>query len=116
MLNKIVPRTKWEPKSIMDAYEAVFTALAHPVRRRILMTINFEGGSMTAGEIAGMFEHSWPTTTRHLQVLREAKLIRFQRDGRSRIYHIERGRLELLRDWLAWFSRNPNEMMEKKNG
>lgn len=96
---------RFEPKSTMDAYEAVFTALAHPARRRILMTINFQGGSMTAGEIAGMFEHSWPTTTRHLQVLEAASLIRFEREGRSRVYHIRRERLELLRDWLAWFSK-----------
>lgn len=95
-----------ETKGSMDVYEAVFTALAHPVRRRILMTINFEGGSMTAGAIAGMFEHSWPTTTRHLGVLEAAKLIRNERQGRHQIYRIEKKRLELLRDWLAWFSND----------
>jgi len=89
----------------VDAYEAVFTALAHPVRRRILMTINFEGGSMTAGAIAGMFEHKWPTTTRHLHVLEAAGLLAEKRNGRNRVYHINRSRLELLRDWLAWFSK-----------
>jgi len=93
----------------MDAYEAVFTALAHPVRRRILMTINFEGGSMTAGAIAGMFEHKWPTTTRHLQVLETAGLLLEKRNGRNRVYHINRSRLELLRDWLTWFSKNQNK-------
>ena len=41
----------------------MFTALAHPARRRILMTVHFHGGAMTAGEIADMFEHAWPTTT-----------------------------------------------------
>jgi DNA-binding transcriptional ArsR family regulator len=108
MLNIIhMPRVIGEPKSTMDAYEGVFTALAHPVRRRILMTINFEGGSMTAGAIAGMFEHKWPTTTRHLHVLESAELLREERDGRNRVYHINRKRLELLRDWLAWFSKDP---------
>ena len=91
----------------MDAYESVFTALAHPVRRRILMTINFEGGSMTAGAIARLFEHKWPTTTRHLQVLETAGLVQEERDGRHRIYYINRKRLELIRDWLAWFSKDP---------
>ena len=97
-----------EPKSRMDAYEAVFTALAHPARRRILLTLNFEGGSMTAGDIADMFEHAWPTTTRHIQVLESAGLLRHDRQGRNRVYHIDRKRLELVQDWLAWFSRNPN--------
>ena len=96
-----------EPRARPDAYEAVFTALAHPVRRRILLTLNFKGGSMTAGEIAGMFEHAWPTTTRHLQVLESAGLLKHERQGRSRVYRIERRRLELVRDWAAWFSKNP---------
>ena len=96
-----------EAKTRMDAYEAVFTALAHPVRRRILLTMTFEGGSMTAGEIADMFEHAWPTTTRHVQVLESAGLLRHERRGRSRVYSIDRKRLELVREWLAWFSKDP---------
>jgi len=90
-----------------DAYEAVFGALAHPARRRILMTVHFEGGSMTAGQIAAVFSHAWQTTTRHLQVLEAAGLLDHEKRGRRRIYRIERKRLELVRDWLAWFSRNP---------
>jgi len=101
-------RARQGPKARMDAYEAVFTALAHPARRRILLTLNFEGGSMTAGEIADMFEHAWPTTTRHIQVLESAGLLRHERDGRNRVYHIDRRRLELVRDWLAWLSKDPN--------
>ncbi|HWK10100.1 MAG TPA: metalloregulator ArsR/SmtB family transcription factor [Vicinamibacterales bacterium] len=92
----------------MDAYEAVFTALAHPVRRRILMTLHFQGGSMTAGDIAAMFEHAWPTTTAHLQVLQSAGLLHQERQGRMRIYRLARHRLELVRDWLAWFSKDPH--------
>jgi DNA-binding transcriptional ArsR family regulator len=96
-----------EPKARMDEYEAVFSALAHPARRRILLTLNFEGGSMTAGEIAEMFEHAWPTTTRHIQVLEAAGLLRQDRQGRNRVYHIDRKRLGLAQDWLAWFSKDP---------
>src|SRR6185436_11244923 len=79
----LMPRGKTgrEPKARMDAYEAVFTALAHPARRRILLTLNFEGGSMTAGEIADVFEHAWPTTTRHIQVLESAGLLCHDQQG-----------------------------------
>ena len=91
----------------MDAYEAIFTALAHPSRRQILMTLNFEGGSMTAGEIAALFEHAWPTTTRHMRVLEAAGLVVHVRRGRTRVYSISRARLELARDWLAWFFKSP---------
>ncbi len=91
----------------VDAYEAVFGALAHPARRRILMTVHFEGGSMTAGSIAAIFTHAWQTTTRHMQVLEAAGLLAHERRGRTRVYRIDRKRLELVRDWLAWFSRKP---------
>jgi DNA-binding transcriptional ArsR family regulator len=96
---------KRDTKARLDAYEAVFAALAHPARRRILLTVHFNGGSMTAGEIAGVFAHAWQTTTRHLQVLEAAGLLVHEKQGRMRIYRIERRRLELVSDWLAWFSR-----------
>jgi DNA-binding transcriptional ArsR family regulator len=90
-----------------DAYEAIFTALAHPARRRILIALHFAGGELGAGAIAGLFAHAWPTTTRHLQALEAARLIRHERRGRARLYRLERGRLALGRDWLDWFGRDP---------
>jgi DNA-binding transcriptional ArsR family regulator len=101
------PMARRKPQAEPDVYEAVFTALAHPVRRRILLTLNFEGGSMSAGDIADMFEHAWPTTTRHLQALESAGLLHHERQGRTRIYRIDRRRIELLRDWIAWFLKDP---------
>src|SRR5262245_66106125 len=99
--------TRREPKALLDTYEAVFTALAHAARRRILMTLNFAGGAMKAGEIADVFEHAWPTTTRHLRVLEAAGLLQHERQGRTRIYRIDHRRLALARDWLAWFFKHP---------
>jgi DNA-binding transcriptional ArsR family regulator len=96
-----------ESKARQDAYESVFGALAHPARRRILLTIHFAGGSMSAGAVASAFRHAWQTTTRHLQVLEAAGLLTHERRGRSRLYRIQAKRLELVRDWLAWFSRKP---------
>ena len=103
-----------ESQPRLDAYESVFSALAHAARRRVLLTIYFNGGSMTAGEIAAIFEHSWQTTTRHLQVLETAGLITHERQGRKRIYPIQRKRLELVRDWLAHFSQNGKPYKEKR--
>jgi DNA-binding transcriptional ArsR family regulator len=84
--------------------EAVFTALAHPSRRHILLVLHYRGGSMTAGEIANRFACSWPTTTRHLQTLEAAGLVRVKKTGRERIYHLDRARLrEVVGDWLKPF-------------
>ena len=90
-----------------DTYEKVFSALAHPARRQILITLNMEGGSLTAGEIASLFEHAWPTTTRHLQALEAAGILRHERRGRARVYALDKARLSLARDWLGWFERDP---------
>jgi len=97
---------KGPPRALADAYEAVFTALAHPARRHILMTLNFEGGEMSAGEIAALFKHAWPTTTRHLQVLEAAGLLEHEQRGRERLYRIDKKKLALPRDWLAWFFKS----------
>ena len=96
-----------KPSSRMrrDAYKDVFGALAHPARRRVLLAVYFNGGAMTAGEIAAMFAHAWQTTTRHLQVLEAAGLLTHERQGRMRIYRIERKRLALVSDWLVHFQR-----------
>ncbi len=84
--------------------EHVFGALAHPSRRQILLVIHFRGGQMTAGEIADRFACTWPTTTRHLHVLKEAGLVRVEPRGRERIYSIDAGRLRgVVGDWIAWF-------------
>ena len=56
-----------------------------------------------AGDIAALFKHAWPTTTRHLQVLEEAGLIRHERQGRTRLYRIDKKRLATARAWLDWF-------------
>jgi len=103
-----------EPSARLDAYEAVFMALAHPVRRRILVTLHFQGGSMTAGEIAGMFDHAWPTTTGHIQALEGAGLLHHDRQGRNRVYRLDRRRLELVHDWLAWFSKDPHTTQQRR--
>jgi len=90
-----------------EAYDLVFEALAHPARRRVLTSLNFAGGEMSAGAIAALFAHAWPTTTRHLQALEKAGLIAHRRVGRARIYALVRPRLSLVRDWLGWFDRDP---------
>ncbi|HEX6276218.1 MAG TPA: metalloregulator ArsR/SmtB family transcription factor [Polyangiaceae bacterium] len=86
----------------MAALDAAVAALAHPARRQILMTIHFRGEA-TAGAIAGRFAHKWPTTTRHLRVLENAGLLRHEKRGRTRVYLVNKTRLEVVSEWLSWF-------------
>lgn len=83
--------------------DAVFAALSHPSRRHILLVLRFRGGSMTAGQVASRFQCSWPTTSRHLKVLEEAQLVRVEKRGRERVYHLDAERLSrVVRDWIRW--------------
>lgn len=98
--------TKTPNTTRQGAYDTVFGALAHPARRLILMTLNFEGGEMSSRRIAALFKHAWPTTTRHLRVLERAGVLRHERHGRERLYRIDRQTLALAHDWLAWFFKH----------
>ena len=93
-----------DPAARLAALDEVVTALAHPARRQMLLTIHLRG-EMSAGEVAARFSHAWPTTTRHLRVLEHAGLVRFERQGRRRVYRVEHARLGLLAEWLSWFDR-----------
>ncbi|MGH9250724.1 MAG: ArsR/SmtB family transcription factor [Acidimicrobiales bacterium] len=73
----------------LDELEAVFGALANGHRRHILVTLHARGGAMTAGELADRFSHSWSTTTRHLQRLEAAGLVRVEKAGRERRYTLD---------------------------
>jgi DNA-binding transcriptional ArsR family regulator len=98
-----VDRSKAERQ--LQELNAVLTALSHPARRQILMTIHFRGGEMSAGEIAARFRHSWPTTTRHLRVLEQAGLVSATQHGRVRFYRSNHEPLGAVERWLKWFDK-----------
>ena len=94
--------------------DAVFAALAHWSRRQILLAVVFRGGEMAAGDIAERFHHSWPTTSRHLRVLEDAGLLAHRREGRVRIYSVDRKKLALIREFLRWFDPPPKPERKKR--
>lgn len=93
------------PEERLDELDAIFSALAHRARRQILMTLRFRGGAMSAGDIAKRFAHAWPTTTRHLRVLEDAKLVSYEQQGTGRIYQIDTQKLAVIDEWLSWFEK-----------
>lgn len=71
---------------------AVFEALSHPVRRRILALL--KKGPLSAGELAGHFDLTKPTLSVHFNKLKEAELVAVERRGTSLIYHLNTSILE----------------------
>lgn len=57
---------------------------------------------MTAGDIAARFDVSKPTMSAHFAVLREAGLVRSDREGKSLVYQL---RLSVLEDALLSFAQ-----------
>lgn len=79
----------------------MFGALAHEARRHVVLLLGHLGGELPSGYLAARFQHSWPTTTRHLKVLEKAGLVEVHRDGRSSRYRLDRERLErVVGGWL----------------
>jgi DNA-binding transcriptional ArsR family regulator len=78
--------------------QAVATAVADPIRRRVLELVRDR--EVAAGELASQFEVSRPAVSRHLRVLREAGLVHERREGRLRLYRADPTPLAELRSWL----------------
>jgi DNA-binding transcriptional ArsR family regulator len=82
--------------------DAVFDALAHDARRQLILLLGHRGGELSSGYLARHFQHSWPTTTRHLKVLEQAGIVVVRREGRSSHYRLDRERLRtIVGSWLA---------------
>jgi DNA-binding transcriptional ArsR family regulator len=81
----------------------VFSALANPVRREILMRLR--QGPRAASDLAHGFDIGRPAVSEHLQVLRKAQLVREEPRGRERYYHLDLRPLSEVEDWIAAFSR-----------
>lgn len=96
----------------LEELDAALTALAHESRRHILLVVWFRGGAMSAGEIAARFSCTWPTTSRHLRVLQAAGLLELEKQGRTRIYRVNKQKLEVVQEWLQWFRPSPDDDLE----
>ncbi|KFL26427.1 ArsR family transcriptional regulator [Devosia sp. 17-2-E-8] len=84
---------------------AVFEALSHPVRRKILSLL--KKGPLSAGELAEHFDLSKPTLSVHFAKLKEAELVAVERQGTSLIYHLNLSILEeALTGFLAFKERD----------
>ena len=79
-------------------------ALADPTRREILQMLR--GGSKSAGEISDHFDITAAAISRHLSVLKDADLIRDQREGKFIIYTLN---TSVLEDVLFWVSNLKGE-------
>ena len=74
-------------------------ALSDPTRREILNLL--KKGKMSAGEIVEKFPVSGAAVSRHLSVLKDADLIRDERDGKFIYYELNASVLEEIMLWIS---------------
>lgn len=99
----------------------VFHAIAHPVRRAMLLDL--KNGERSAGELAAPFDITFGAVSQHLRLLEEARLVAVRREGRHRRYRL---RPQPLRDVVTWVDEFANffeqrldalgEFLDKKHG
>ena len=81
-----------------------FKALSDKTRREILKLLNNK--DMSAGEIAEHFDISKPSISKHLDILREAELISFEKKGQFVIYSINTSVIqEVIGNFLEIFKK-----------
>ena len=81
------------------ALQNTLKALSDPIRREILNLL--KGGRLTAGEITEHFDVTAASISRHLSVLKEADLIRDERQGKFIIYELNASVLEEIMLWIS---------------
>jgi len=91
-----------------------FGALADPTRRSILDLLRGQP-SLTAGEIAARFPRvSRAAVSKHLRVLREARLVRARESGREWHYSLDARPLgTMYRDWMESFAPHWEESLRQ---
>lgn len=76
----------------------VYRAIADPTRRAILDRLR--QGPEPVNTLASQFSQTRPAISKHLRVLRTARLVRERRSGRERRYSLEPGPLKDVAQWI----------------
>lgn len=95
----------------METRRDVFQAIADPTRRAILSLLM--ANAMTPGAIAGNFDSSRQTISKHIQILTECELLKQELVGREIYYHYNPKKMKEVNDWLQPFRKTWEERFNK---
>ncbi len=80
------------------SFQDTMRALSDPTRRTILNLLKKD--RLSAGQIAEQFSMSMPAVSKHLSLLKDAGLIRDQREGKYIFYELNASVLEEVILWI----------------
>jgi len=82
-----------------------FSALADPTRCKVIEMLHER--PMPVHELTAAFDISRPAISRHLRVLKDARLVKEEKQGRENIYSLQRARLKPMSTWLEKLGPKP---------
>ena len=82
----------------------VFNAIAEPRRRQIIELL--AGGKPRAvGDLVETMRLAQPAVSKHLGVLRKVGIVSVDKQGQSRLYHLNPKELKPVHDWIKQYER-----------
>lgn len=96
----------------LNRVNPVFRALADPTRRAIFEELSRQG-KQTVHALTRYAGVSQPAVSKHLTVLKRAKLVRRRREGRETHYRAEPHALEPVADWLKLYGAFWNDRFDR---
>jgi DNA-binding transcriptional ArsR family regulator len=91
---------------------SAFRALADPTRRGIFAELSSKG-EQTVRALTSFAGISQPAVSKHLSVLKRAKLVRPRRKGRETHYRAQPEALEPMVNWLRNYGAFWNDRLER---
>ena len=95
----------------MDLRRDVFQAIADPTRRAIITLL--AAHAMTPTAIAGNFDSSRQTISKHIQILTECELLTQEQSGREIYYHLNPKKLKEIAEFVEPFRKMWDERFNK---
>jgi DNA-binding transcriptional ArsR family regulator len=89
----------------LERHALVFKALDDDTRRAILERL--KAGDLSAGEIAEGFPIGKASISHHLNLLKQAELVRVRRQGQQQIYSLHTTVFQEALQWLMTLFRDP---------
>lgn len=89
----------------------MFYALGEPTRREIIEVLA-KSGQLSATDICDKFPVSHPAISQHLKVLREAKLVRVEKQAQLRLYQINPETMLELEKWAKQMTQLWNDRFD----
>ncbi len=81
----------------------IFQAIADPTRRAILVLIAVQ--AMTPNAIAGHFDNTRQSISKHLRILSECELLAQKQEGREIYYELKIDKMKEIDIWLDQFRK-----------